>query len=769
MRAALFACIATALAGTVSIDIHKNESKSGKIGKGNTLFRELRRTNSKSLDTVTEQLGDQFFSYFATVYVGSDRQKVISAIDTGSSDLWVMTNTNPYCQDNDYCVGVLFDPETSSTYKNTTEPFRINYLDNSGAYGFLSQDTVEVGGVSLNNQYFGLVDNANTYETVFGISYTGNEAVGHYNRTSKKIENLYPNYPVALKNEGYINTISYSLYLNDLNAPEGVLLFGGVDHAKYSGNLGLVPVVNIYAAEVSQPIAFYVMLNDISVKSGGHSCPLVTDFNYPVLLDSGTSFGILPNRTVKAMADAYGYTWNDVDAFYEGDCNVFDFDGLELGFSGVNMFFPADSLIAPYTSYDDSVCALAIQTSDNPANFILGDVFLRSLYVVYDLENNQIAIGQAKFTEESDIEEIVSTIPSASSAPYYSSTQYILTQTTHDVRACQTKTTTGASINYFPNSDYLSTYYYGSPTSTTSFNSSAPTNSTATVSSSGSGSSSPKPSGYFNGSSSTHASASSSSSFGTTITATVPTPTILTTLGSTFTVSESTVLTITDCGCTETDSTETPSDTSSIPSSTKKAIPSESLGHGPVIVSIPAATTTTEVVSTLVTSCSGPTTFSTNGATYTVTDSTVLTITDCPCTLTHTIASTPSATTPSSTASSPASESPVESESPVAPTPASESPVTSSPASESPAGSSTNSAASTPAEESPSTTTTSSIASSSISAIASSASTFASASASSAPSVVPGTSGSTAPAFANTAMKNTFGASIVIALAFCLL
>jgi len=44
----------------------------------------------------------------------------------------------------------------------------------------------------------------------------------------------------------------------------------------------------------------------------------------------------------------------------------------------------------------DNVCALGIQSADGGPN-LLGDTFLRSAYVVYDLTNNQIAIAQTNF------------------------------------------------------------------------------------------------------------------------------------------------------------------------------------------------------------------------------------------------------------------------------------------------------------------------------------------------------------------------------------
>ena len=55
------------------------------------------------------------------------------------------------------------------------------------------------------------------------------------------------------------------------------------------------------------------------------------------------------------------------------------------------------------------------------------------------------------------------------------------------------------------------------------------------------------------------------------------------------------------------------------------------------VESVPAVEyTTTEVVTSYETYCPGPTTITEGSSTYTVTEATTLTITDCPCTLTHT-------------------------------------------------------------------------------------------------------------------------------------
>ncbi|RSL38540.1 Cell wall protein SED1 [Fusarium floridanum] len=88
-----------------------------------------------------------------------------------------------------------------------------------------------------------------------------------------------------------------------------------------------------------------------------------------------------------------------------------------------------------------------------------------------------------------------------------------------------------------------------------------------------------------------------------------PAPTTLTYQDKTYTITEATTLTITDCPCT--------------------------VSH-PLKPTYqpPKPVYTTEVVTKLTTYCPEPTTLTFNNKTYTVTEPTTLTVTDCPCTVT---------------------------------------------------------------------------------------------------------------------------------------
>merc|ERR1711939_96943 len=107
------------------------------------------------------------------------------------------------------------------------------------------------------------------------------------------------------------------------------------------------------------------------------------------------------------------------------NCDLQYYDGtFDFQFSDLTIKVPLNELIVgdylfngePATYENGSpVCFLSIFESGAVGNdIILGDSFLRSAYVVYDLDNGQIAMAQTKFNvTDSSVEDIDSEIPNA--------------------------------------------------------------------------------------------------------------------------------------------------------------------------------------------------------------------------------------------------------------------------------------------------------------------------------------------------------------------
>ena len=182
------------------------------------------------------------------ITVGTPPQPFEVLLDTGSSNLFV-PNTDAAACLNFTCPAGSFDIEDSSTFDLRPELglFEIGYVDGSIVIGNYSTDTVSFGNATLSNFTFAVANQIQVSPDqgsqgaqygIMGVSYDGDETgtcpggeigcPGSFN---------IPTVPDALYNQGYIGSRSYSLYLDTIEELKGSILFGGVDTAKFTGEL----------------------------------------------------------------------------------------------------------------------------------------------------------------------------------------------------------------------------------------------------------------------------------------------------------------------------------------------------------------------------------------------------------------------------------------------------------------------------------------------------------------------------------------------------
>jgi hypothetical protein len=213
-----------------------------------------------------------------------------------------------------------------------------------------------------------------------------------------------------------INANAYSLWLNDLDASTGSILFGGVDSDKYHGELQTLPII----PERGQFAEFIIALTGMGLN--GQKDSLFQNENVPVLLDSGSSLMYLPDNLVRSLYGTFDARYDaSIGAAYV-DCDLGNQEGsLEFDFSGVIISVRMSELvILGAVSRGQPICILGIGLAGDSVA-VLGDTFLRSAYVVYDLENNEISLAQTNFnaTSEniSEIKEGKDGVPDATDVP----------------------------------------------------------------------------------------------------------------------------------------------------------------------------------------------------------------------------------------------------------------------------------------------------------------------------------------------------------------
>jgi hypothetical protein len=349
--------------------------------------------------TVQQTLDNLETLYFANASVGTPAQNFRLHIDTGSSDLWVNSkNANVCTQGGNQCgESGTYSANDSSTYKYLNSAFNISYVDGSGASGDYITDTFRFGGRTIKDLQMGVGYVSSSPEGILGIGYMLNEvAVGRAGLDP------YPNLPQKLVNDGAINSNAYSLWLNDLDASTGSILFGGVDTDKFHGELKTLPVI----AERGQYAEFIIALTGMG--QNGRNDSIFTGRNIPVLLDSGSSLMYLPDDITRSLYQKYNARYEASQGAATVDCNLGNQEGsLDFDFSGVHISVPLNELvIVASVSRGQAVCLLGIGPAGSSVA-VLGDTFLRSAYVVYDLDNNEISLAQTNFNATSEnIQEI---------------------------------------------------------------------------------------------------------------------------------------------------------------------------------------------------------------------------------------------------------------------------------------------------------------------------------------------------------------------------
>lgn len=317
------------------------------------------------------------------------------------------------------CRGGTYDSSKSNTYKEVSAApaFNTSFGDGSTAVGPYGSDVVGIGDVLVNPVQFGVANEVNSttgYSIgLLGLGYSANEAV-------PSLDETYQNMPEVLKDAGVINSRLYSIYLNDERATSGSILFGGIDRSKYTGDLATMNFLPpVYSGQVDGLIyQFITTITGANVTANGQTQNLwsggSTDINayasddtsLPVLLDTGsTAFQIPQSYYVNYIAPAFPF----VNSQGLCSCKYATSDYyLTLEFGGkVNIRVDASEFIVPYVDPEtkktqsvngEEVCVFLIQPGSRSTRgfYIAGDAVLRSMYVVFDLDNGQASIAQAK-------------------------------------------------------------------------------------------------------------------------------------------------------------------------------------------------------------------------------------------------------------------------------------------------------------------------------------------------------------------------------------
>jgi len=183
----------------------------------------------------------------------------------------------------------------------------------------------------------------------------------------------------------------FAFYLQSDASSQGELVFGGVDKSHYTGELVNVPLTSETYWEVSLDKMSFG--SDVVVSSAQHA-----------IIDSGTSLLAGPTEAVKSLAQKVGATSVAGGKEYTVDCSkVASLPKLTVTLGGKDFELEGKD----YTIQSGGSCLFAFMGIDVPAPrgplWIMGDVFMKKYYCVFDYGNKQMKIAPVATKAEKTI------------------------------------------------------------------------------------------------------------------------------------------------------------------------------------------------------------------------------------------------------------------------------------------------------------------------------------------------------------------------------
>ncbi|KAG1768957.1 aspartic peptidase domain-containing protein [Suillus occidentalis] len=299
------------------------------------------------------------------IQAGTPLQSFTMDFDTGSADLFL-----PGTSCRSACGGQeRYNPSASSSSQPLGTTFHVTYGDGSGAAGNVYKDTISLAGFKATAQTFGVATNATgfsqeKYDGLMGMSF---KSLSHFAAD-----------PVfdTLVSQG---AVPESVFAFKLASSGSELRVGGVNSALYKGSFTYTPVTE----------KAYWQINGDGMGLNGKT--VVKKFS--AIVDSGTSLILGNSSQVKQLYAATNAT--EVDkGVYALPCNAMPHVSITVG--GKTIPLSAESFNLGPVDSSRNTCIGAIQASDSLGSsfqWILGDVFMRNVYTVFDVGHTRVGFA----------------------------------------------------------------------------------------------------------------------------------------------------------------------------------------------------------------------------------------------------------------------------------------------------------------------------------------------------------------------------------------
>ncbi|XP_071618511.1 LOW QUALITY PROTEIN: pepsin A-like [Heliangelus exortis] len=307
--------------------------------------------------------------YFGTIFIGTPPQRFTVIFDTGSSNLWVPSVycKSPACLNHD-----RFNPALSLTFMPTNDTLEITYGTGSMT-GILGYDTTIISTIRIQSQIFGLAETEpgdtffyTPFDSILGLAYPSISSSG----ATPVFDNMM--------RQNLVDKKLFSVYLSRNSMAGSFILFGGID-TSYTTN-------GITWINLSAETYWQISMDNVTVNG----TPVACANGCQAIIDTGTSLLVIPSPALRKIQKAVGATRSG-----SVNCmNISSMPDLVFNINGTAFHIPPRA----YVTVRAGGCSLALDGMDPPTEsgtlWILGDVFIREYYVIFDRGYNRVGLSR---------------------------------------------------------------------------------------------------------------------------------------------------------------------------------------------------------------------------------------------------------------------------------------------------------------------------------------------------------------------------------------
>ncbi|WKY12651.1 hypothetical protein Q1695_003893 [Nippostrongylus brasiliensis] len=320
--------------------------------------------------------------YLGYVSIGTPGQGFNLLMDTGSSSIWVASGL---CTTSG-CLGEgpirnknRFDWWRSSTFKLANENFKL-YYGTGEVSGFVGMDNVNMGGVMVTGQKFGIANNINHWGItpvagIFGMGFPKSYAI------PAPMQNFVRGFPSPY----WIMWMNPAVINPSLGQSAGLISFGQQDNAHCRPTWQYVPV--------SSASDWQVALSSFQI--GGY---FVATTGQHALVDSGSSWMGVPQLVLNAVVKVTGAYWNGNTYLYMLPCSArFSKPELKFTIHGIIYTVPSTQYIVNL-NHGNGQCVLGfMSTGSGRFNhaYILGMPWFRSFCNLFNYRERTIGFSSS--------------------------------------------------------------------------------------------------------------------------------------------------------------------------------------------------------------------------------------------------------------------------------------------------------------------------------------------------------------------------------------